>query len=109
MGVVGKVNEYGTPAENGEWRYLFNDNFFSKNNKWSAVWLFWLSVLGTLMFGLICLCDKPLLQIMTNLATKMNELNMYTFTALVLLVAHGVLKTLYKSGKSIKNKLDKIE
>ena len=108
LGVVAKVNSGGFPHKNGEYRYLFND-FKSVNNKWSAIWLFWSSLLGLLLLIAACFSDTPILQIMTNLATKMNGINVYTFGLLVLLVAHGTLKTLYKSVKNIKNKLDKIE
>ena len=108
LGVVAKVGRRGYPDKNGEYRYLFND-FDSVNTKVSAIVLFWVSISGTLLLALTFCSDLPLLQIMTNLATKMNGINVYTFGLLVLWVAHGTLKTLYKSVKNIKNKLDKIE
>tara|TARA_Y100001960_G_C14647447_1_gene814108 strand:+ start:696 stop:1145 length:450 start_codon:yes stop_codon:yes gene_type:complete len=109
MGVMGEVDRGGYPRKGEECRWLFNSDFCRVNNKWSAIVLFWVSILGTLLLAFTFCNDLSLLQIMTNLATKMNGINSYTFGLLFLLVAHGTLKTLYKSGKNIKNKLDKIE
>ena len=74
MGVVDKVDNKGNPDDNGEWRYLFNI-FTSENIKWMAISLFWVSIVGLFLLALACVSDIPLLQVMTNHATKMNDIN----------------------------------
>lgn len=113
MGVMGKVDWEGFPRDDEKFRYMFGFEFYRVNNKWPAITLFWLSVIGFALTSVLCFVsfkeDLSFLEEMISISKHMNELNMYTFTALVLLLVHHVLKTLYKSGKSIKNKLDKIE
>tara|TARA_R110002012_G_scaffold219703_2_gene391214 strand:- start:586 stop:1101 length:516 start_codon:yes stop_codon:yes gene_type:complete len=114
LGVMDKVDSRGNVSETGKYRYMFNKAFVDNaHNRWAAIWLFWLSILGFVGAILLCITsfrvEHSLLECMIRTSTHMNAINTYTLSALILIVLHSTLKTLYKSGKNIKNKLDKLD
>ncbi len=122
FGLMEKTDQQGNVDFNGEWNYMFfgAEDHLCKNNRWSALVVFW----GTLL-GLFLNVSAYLTQIMRNLGGKGNNFTIHELTitlsefistelAFPIVVVLGAillnttLKKLYKFGKKVKPLVDSI-
>jgi hypothetical protein len=116
FGLANKVDVSGDRSKSGKYRYMFNPDFYPKNNRLSAVLVFWVTAVGSVfsMFvTLVSTYDDNLYTLhevtvkISNFAAQHLTLPILIVTTLVLL--DGVIRKVYKFGKKAKIALDKLD
>jgi len=119
FGLMEKTNDNGYVRDDGDWNYMFEGHmsFRAVNNRWSAIIVFWLSLLGFILCVIINLCSFNPINEGKNLHTftvKLSELvvqysSLPILIFFCLVVSNSFLKKLYKFGKKAKTAIDKLE
>ncbi len=117
FGLMEKTNSHGYVRTDGDWNYMFegHDYFRTENNRWSAVIVFWLSLVGFAVgfISTINTCvnpDKNLHTVTVALSEFVSQyLSLPLLIIFCLVMLNSFLKKLYKFGKKAKTAIDKLE
>ena len=119
LGLMDIVNKYGNKkvySDEHKARYMFrdDDDFIDSNNRWSAVVIFWVGLLGLLCnigitFDTMVSERKSLHSTTIEISNFLVEhASTPVIIVLALFLLDGVIRKFYKIGKKAKNLLEKL-
>lgn len=115
FGLMDIVNHNGYPDQRGEWRYLFHEDNLTHNNKWSSIFVFWLTFFGMVLgalFTIVSLHEGAEDNLHTETVKIATFLSQEATLPIVIiagaLLLHTTFKKLYKFGKKVKPLVDEI-
>lgn len=115
VGLMDVVDYKGRSCENGEWKYLFQETSYCFQNRWKAVLVFFMTVLGALFACMIIVIGLHLGDT-NHLHNKTVEIATFlsqeaTLPIVIIagaLLLHTTLKKVYKFGKKVKPLVDSV-
>lgn len=115
FGLMGIVDSNGYESSYGQWRYLFHEDNYSRNNTWTAIFVFWATFffgVGALLIGCTSLfegVEHTLHTVTVQIATVLSQEATLPIVVIAgALLLHTTFKKLYKFGKKVKPLVDEI-